>query len=463
MLNKKLLLFTTFSVSLTYTYSQVGIGTTNPHHSSLLDVQSNNKGMLLPRVQLISNTDVVTVENPATSLLVYNTNTNSSVNPGFYYWDGKWNRLMNDALVDNYGSWKLKGNILEDGTEFLGTNNYYPLNFKVNATNIGRFYPNGGFSLGIDAISNENRSFAIGYGANASIQVDAFAIGGTANASGYRSAAIGYGSRATQTDAFSLGYNASATGYRSMALGSGSLSSQNDAIAVGFSAKAQSLYSTALGYQANANGQSATAIGYNAITTQPNAIVLGDSSSAHNKVGIGTNSPDERLHIVGSVKIVDGTQGKGRVLTSDSTGKSTWVDSESLKSYGEIYRTNNTSLTSGVLSFNANGANQNVTLNSDSIQVTQSGLYKVTYTLTLAKNSGTTISPYFYLGIWGSEIQGTRTYCTITNGNTQSVSLTKYVNLNAYQGVTLSSSLADSGANIVGNATVLTLELIKRS
>ncbi|MBC7412373.1 MAG: hypothetical protein H7331_07955 [Bacteroidia bacterium] len=41
-------------------------------------------------------------------------------------------------------------------------------------------------------------------------------------------------------------------------------------------------------------------------------------------VGIGTTNPDEKLHVVGSLKVVDGTQGVGKVLTSDATGKGTW-------------------------------------------------------------------------------------------------------------------------------------------
>ena len=41
-------------------------------------------------------------------------------------------------------------------------------------------------------------------------------------------------------------------------------------------------------------------------------------------VGIGTTTPTERLHVAGSVKIVDGTQGADKVLTSDATGKATW-------------------------------------------------------------------------------------------------------------------------------------------
>ncbi len=43
-------------------------------------------------------------------------------------------------------------------------------------------------------------------------------------------------------------------------------------------------------------------------------------------VGIGTVSPDARLHIVGDIKIDDGSQGEGKVLTSDATGVARWQD-----------------------------------------------------------------------------------------------------------------------------------------
>ena len=43
------------------------------------------------------------------------------------------------------------------------------------------------------------------------------------------------------------------------------------------------------------------------------------------QVGIGTTNPDEKLHIEGgSIKIVDGTQAKEKVLTSDASGKAVW-------------------------------------------------------------------------------------------------------------------------------------------
>ena len=41
-------------------------------------------------------------------------------------------------------------------------------------------------------------------------------------------------------------------------------------------------------------------------------------------VGINTTTPTEKLEIQGSVKIVDGTQGAGKVLTSDAAGKAIW-------------------------------------------------------------------------------------------------------------------------------------------
>lgn len=51
--------------------------------------------------------------------------------------------------------------------------------------------------------------------------------------------------------------------------------------------------------------------------------------AVNDRVGIGTNSPSTKLDInngnnAGAVKIVDGTQGEGKVLTSDASGVGTW-------------------------------------------------------------------------------------------------------------------------------------------
>jgi len=67
-----------------------------PHSSALLDISDSGsvikKGLLIPRVALISINDVTTIQSPATSLLVYNTNASMTGGAvGFWYWDGtKW-------------------------------------------------------------------------------------------------------------------------------------------------------------------------------------------------------------------------------------------------------------------------------------------------------------------------------------------------------------------------------------
>jgi hypothetical protein len=84
-----------FSVSLT---AQVGIGTTTPNASSVLDVSSSNKGVLLPRVGLVSSTDIVTVSSPIKGLIVYNKGTAGLTPAGLYRWNGtKWNALVDES------------------------------------------------------------------------------------------------------------------------------------------------------------------------------------------------------------------------------------------------------------------------------------------------------------------------------------------------------------------------------
>lgn len=57
-------------------YSQnIGIGTTTPDASAILDITATNKGVLVPQVSLTSLTSAAPTTNPATGLLVYNTDT----------------------------------------------------------------------------------------------------------------------------------------------------------------------------------------------------------------------------------------------------------------------------------------------------------------------------------------------------------------------------------------------------
>ena len=79
---KKPLLFFQFVFSVFILSAQsVGIGTTSPNSSALLDVNSTDKGMLIPRM---TSTQRVSIASPAKGLLVYQTQAPE----GFYYNNG---------------------------------------------------------------------------------------------------------------------------------------------------------------------------------------------------------------------------------------------------------------------------------------------------------------------------------------------------------------------------------------
>lgn len=118
---KKIILLLSLKVSVLY--SQVGIGTTSPDPSSILDIQSTSKGLLIPRINLSTNP----VLNPQKSLLVWNTDT-SVYSEGFYYYNGSiWKRLENNNV------WNTNGNTgTSDVTDFLGNIDNKSLAIRTN-------------------------------------------------------------------------------------------------------------------------------------------------------------------------------------------------------------------------------------------------------------------------------------------------------------------------------------------
>jgi hypothetical protein len=105
----------------------VGINATgaNPNASAMLDVNSNNKGVLVPNISLTGKTSAGPIASPATSLLVYNIATAGSgvnqVTPGYHYWDGaQWIRIYDDNVNATDHDWYEVGgtsspdNIIDD-------------------------------------------------------------------------------------------------------------------------------------------------------------------------------------------------------------------------------------------------------------------------------------------------------------------------------------------------------------
>lgn len=152
--------------------NNIGINTSNPDNSAILQVSSNEnpnistlrkKGLLPPRVALLSTIDVATIPSPAVGLMVYNTANNGTYpnevsSNGYYFWDGsKWEKLMNLAAVEeavkprilyvesnirqNFTSANINAassatpsdNLVTFGTPFINTNNFITFN-AVNST-----------------------------------------------------------------------------------------------------------------------------------------------------------------------------------------------------------------------------------------------------------------------------------------------------------------------------------------
>ena len=101
---KKITLIAALLGSVYFAKAQVGIGTDAPKTSAYLDVEAEDKGVLIPRVALRSLSEFAPITgDKEESLLVYNTasaNTGDlAVSPGFYFWKtdkgGYWERLAN--------------------------------------------------------------------------------------------------------------------------------------------------------------------------------------------------------------------------------------------------------------------------------------------------------------------------------------------------------------------------------
>lgn len=112
--------------------AQVGINTTSPSDGAMLDIDSDDKGLLVPRVNIADLSTIDPITGGSTeSLLVYNTNNGTGT--GFHYWNGSiWVALGGDF-------WKMEGNDSTDpgvttGKDFVGTTDSEILILGTNRT-----------------------------------------------------------------------------------------------------------------------------------------------------------------------------------------------------------------------------------------------------------------------------------------------------------------------------------------
>ncbi len=255
----------------------------------------------------------------------------------------------------NGTKWVDSSNLYNAGAN-IGIGTTTPV-YKLDVNGDGRFsgvvVGVGNYVAGNNTVLGNNALSGITTGA-ADIAVGFSSQANTSSGSANNS--VGYGALIANTDgwlnnafgyfALSANINGSAnTGIGDLALNN-STGSENTAL--GASAGTTNNIgsnNTFIGRSADAGFDSlmfATAIGAKALVSSDYSVVLGciagvNGASQSSNVGIGTTSPAARLHIVGNIKIVDGTQAAGKVLTSDANGLASWQNPSGSHYIGEVY------------------------------------------------------------------------------------------------------------------------------
>lgn len=103
--------------------AQVGIGTTAPSPSAVLELRSTSRGFLPPR---LTTTQMASIPSPESGLMVYNTDSDQF----YFYKSSAW-----QPLAGNENCWTRGGNLVTNpATEWVGTSNAQPVVFRTNGT-----------------------------------------------------------------------------------------------------------------------------------------------------------------------------------------------------------------------------------------------------------------------------------------------------------------------------------------
>ncbi|SFC81417.1 hypothetical protein [Algibacter pectinivorans] len=198
-----ILLFSNF-----YSFSQVGIGTTTPNDSAILDIESTDKGLLIPRLTTTQRNNITT---PAPGLMIFNTSTNTfefnSGTPG----TPAWSKLNPDSSV-HIGKFIITGT----GTQTVTGLPFEPSSIKFSAhANVETYNLNSDNGVGNNSNTFQNAfgtttGYATNY--NGSIEQQAIYVGGSGTSindiSRYASSSRAIGIRYSNQNGDSLGLTA---------------------------------------------------------------------------------------------------------------------------------------------------------------------------------------------------------------------------------------------------------------
>lgn len=262
-----------------------------------------------------------------------------------------------------------------------GNNSYTRGDYSFAVGNVDTAYANYSFAAGNSNYAGGTASAAFGNN-NTVTNSNSFATGDANTVSGSNSFAGGSSNIVSNYGSIALGLSDTASGYTSVAFNRGNYASGNHAVALGTYNSAPSFSELSVGmYSTTYTALNTTA--YNAADRLFN-VGNGSSSTAradaftilkNGNVGVGTSTPATDLHVVGSIRMVDGTQAAGYILTSDANGTGSWVSPSSLGVGNAWNLTGNSGTTAGT---NFIGTTDNVafvlkTNNTERMRVSSTG------------------------------------------------------------------------------------------
>ncbi|MFN8297936.1 MAG: tail fiber domain-containing protein, partial [Chitinophagales bacterium] len=162
-------------------------------------------------------------------------------------------------------------------------------------------------------------TFVSGY-SNDARQNAAAVVGGHDNNANGNSSIIagGSGNSISGASSFTTGTNNTVTGNAAAAFGTGNTAPSFNEVVIG---------NYATNYTAASSG---TIDNTDRVFNVGNGTGSGNRHDAFTilksgRIGVGTNAPDTTLHVVGSIKMVDGNQGTGKIMVSDANGVGSWT------------------------------------------------------------------------------------------------------------------------------------------
>jgi len=246
----------------------VGIGTTTPNATAQLDISSNSKGLLIPRM---TSAQRIAIASPAAGLMVYETTSNN-----FWFYNGTaWAQVGATGVSS---TWTTNGNdIFNNNSGNVGIGTTTPQAAFTVAANKTVLFGNDTLNAGSKMMWLPEKSAfrvgTVGTTIGSGVNWNADSIGLWSFASGRDTKAKGNGSTA-------LGVNSIASGNASTAIGLGAVANGNGSIAIGWGATASGDVSTAMGVSTTASAEVSTAMGVFTTASGYSSTSMGVSTTA---------------------------------------------------------------------------------------------------------------------------------------------------------------------------------------